>query len=221
MACILQLECNFFHKFFKCWLPVEMVDFEVKITPMQGIHTFRRDRTCQIIRCNPWSTRLYPYPSLIRKVRMYLELEGNLGTKLGQQPQPQQKQTQPGTVQPSTNPLVRRGMKKNDKRRKLIPTRGYKVQVVTKPIPAPAPKVTNMIMQTSMTIPSTLMNLAKEKENPPQETSSANDNPPPVEDIPTRAGTPWPKTGQYQRICLSPERTGLFPLPLHLHLSPQ
>ena len=143
MACILQPECNFLHGFFRCQLPGEMVDVKVKITLMQGIHTFRRDRTCQIIRCNPWSTRLCPHPSLIRKMRTYLELEGKLGPKSRQQSQPQQKQTQPRPIQPSTNPLVRRGMKTNDKRRKLIPTRGYKVQVVAKPIPAPAPKVAN------------------------------------------------------------------------------
>ena len=29
----------------------------------------------------------------------------------------------------------------------------------------------------------------------PQETSTGNDNPPPLKDIPARAGTPWPETG--------------------------
>ena len=52
MACIIQLKCNFLHGFLRCHLPVETVDVEVKIISMQGIDMFRRDRTCQIIKCN-------------------------------------------------------------------------------------------------------------------------------------------------------------------------
>ena len=62
-------------------LPVEMVDMEVKVKTMQGIHTFRRVRTSQVIRCNPWSTKLHPYPSLIQKMKTYLEFEERLGPK--------------------------------------------------------------------------------------------------------------------------------------------
>ena len=68
MACILQPECNFLHHFFRCHLPVEMVDMEVRIMLMQGTHTFKRDRTCQVIKCNPWSTRL-PQPTIIKKMK--------------------------------------------------------------------------------------------------------------------------------------------------------
>ena len=52
MACILQPECNFLHGFFRCHLPVEAVDVRVRISSMQGTHTFRRENTCQIIKCN-------------------------------------------------------------------------------------------------------------------------------------------------------------------------
>ena len=45
MACLLQPECNFLHGFFRCKFPVEVVDVEVKIMPMQGAHIFRRDQT--------------------------------------------------------------------------------------------------------------------------------------------------------------------------------
>ena len=71
MACKLRPECNFLHGYFRCQLPVETVDVEVKVKTMQGIHTFRRDRTSQVIKCNPWSTRLCPYPSLIQKMKTY------------------------------------------------------------------------------------------------------------------------------------------------------
>ena len=74
-------ECNFLHGYFRCQLPEETVDVEVKVKTMQGIHTFRRDRTSQVIRCNPWSTRLCPYHSLIQKMKTYLELEGKLSPK--------------------------------------------------------------------------------------------------------------------------------------------
>ena len=87
MACILQPRCNFLCQFFKCHLPVETVDVKVKITLMQDIRIFRRDRTCQIIKCNPWSTRFHLSPKS------------------------QQNQNQTRPLQPSTNPLVRRGTK--------------------------------------------------------------------------------------------------------------
>ena len=59
---VLYPECNFLHGYFRCQLPVEMLDVEVKVKTMQGIHMFRRDRTSQVINCNPWSTKLCPYP---------------------------------------------------------------------------------------------------------------------------------------------------------------
>ena len=40
MAYLLQPECNFLHGYFRCWLPVEVVDVEVKISSMQGMHIF-------------------------------------------------------------------------------------------------------------------------------------------------------------------------------------
>ena len=87
-ACILHPECNFLHRYFRCQIPVEMVDMEVKVKTMQSIHTFRRDRTLQVIKCNPWSTKLHPYPSLIWKMRTYLELEGDLVPSPGPNPKP-------------------------------------------------------------------------------------------------------------------------------------
>ena len=158
MACILQPKYNFLQGFFRCCLPVEMVDVKVKVTSMQGTHMFRRDRTCQIIKCDPWSTRLCPHPTRIKKIRTYLELEGKLGPKF----QPQQNQCRP--AQSSTNPLVRRETRVTDKRRKLIPTKRYKVQVVAKP--ESTPKTINVTTQPPNTAPSASVN--SEKENPPQ-----------------------------------------------------
>ena len=81
MACVLKPECNFLHGYFTYFLPVETMDVEVKIKTMKGIHMFWRDRTTQVISCNPWSSRVGLYPSLIRKMRTYLELEGKLSNQ--------------------------------------------------------------------------------------------------------------------------------------------
>ena len=127
MACILQPECNFLYGFFRCCLPVEAVDVEVRITSMQGTHNFRRDRTCQLIKCNLWSTRLCPHPTIIKKMKIYLELEGKLGPK----PQSQSNQFRPPP--PNTNPQVRKESKVTEKRKRLIPTKNHKVEVVAMP----------------------------------------------------------------------------------------
>ena len=79
MACLLQPECNFLYSFFRCKLPIEVVDVEVKITSMQGTHIFRRDQTTQLIKCTPWSTRLHPHPTIIKKMKTFLEVEGKMG----------------------------------------------------------------------------------------------------------------------------------------------
>ena len=79
MACLLQPECNFLHRFFRCKLPVEVVDVEVKITSMQGTHIFRRDRMIQLIRCTPWSMRLYLHPTIIKKMKTFLGVENKMG----------------------------------------------------------------------------------------------------------------------------------------------
>ena len=107
MACILQPECNFLHGFFRCHLPVEMVDMEERITSMQATHMFRRDTTCQIIKCNP-------HPTSIKKMKTYLELEGKLGPKL------QQQSDQSRPAQPITTPQIKE-TKVTENRKKLTP----------------------------------------------------------------------------------------------------
>ena len=79
MACLLQSEWNFLYRFFRCKLLIEVVDVEVKITFMQGTHIFRRDWTMQVIKYTPWSTRLHPHPTIIKKMKTFLEVEGKMG----------------------------------------------------------------------------------------------------------------------------------------------
>ena len=66
-------------QFLQVQLLVEVVDVEVKITSMQGTHIFIRDQTTQLIKCTPWSTRLCPHSTIIKKMKTFLEVEGKMG----------------------------------------------------------------------------------------------------------------------------------------------
>ena len=79
MACLLQPECNFLHRYFRCKLPVEVVDIEVKVTSMQGTHIFRRDWTTQLIRCILWKANLCPHLNIVKKMKTFLEVENKMG----------------------------------------------------------------------------------------------------------------------------------------------
>ena len=167
---------------------------------MQGTHMFRRDRMCQIIKCNPWNTRLHPHPTLIRKMKTYLELEGKLGLEF----QPQPNQSRP--AQPNTNPHVRNKTKATKKRKKLILTKKYKVKVVARP--KPLPKTGNSTAQPSLTTPGAPTDA--EKENPPQE-STSDSNPPLLKNIPTHAGTPWLEAGKMSGNLFKLRKDWLIP----------
>ena len=117
MACLLQPECNFKHGFFRCRLPVEVVDVEVKITSMQGTHIFRRERTTQLIKCTPWSMMLHLHPSIIKKMKTFLEVEGKIGPIPGQAPG---NQFRPPLLE--TNPNIR----KNDVTEKTTPKKKFR-----------------------------------------------------------------------------------------------
>ena len=118
MACLIQPECNFLHSFFRCRLPVEVVDVEVKITSMQGTHIFRRDRTTQLIKCTPWSTRLHLHPTIIKKMKTFLEVEG----KMGPIPTPGSQFRPP---LPDTNPNIRKDTV-TEKRKEAMPKKKFR-----------------------------------------------------------------------------------------------
>ena len=115
MACLLQPECNFLHGFFRCKLPIEVVDVEVKIASMQGTHIFRRDWTTQVIKCTPWNTRLCPHPTIIKKMKTFLEVEGKMGPT-----QAPARQFRPPL--PNTNPNIRKD-NATEKRKQTVPKR--------------------------------------------------------------------------------------------------
>ena len=137
MVCLLQPECNFLHGFFSSKLPVEVVDVEVKITSMQGTHIFRRDRTTQLIKCTPWSTRLHLHPMIIKKMKTFLEVE----SKMGPIPLPSSQFRPP---LPDTNPNIRKDTV-TEKRKRATPKKKFrpatpKPATACPPLPEAPPK---------------------------------------------------------------------------------
>ena len=123
MACLLQQECNFLHGYFRYKLPVEVVDVEVKISSMQGTHIFRHDRTTQLIKCTPWNTRLHIHPTIIKKMKTFLEMEGKMGPMPASQFRP---------PLPDTNPNIRKD-NAVEKRKRAAPKR-FRPSTAPKPI---------------------------------------------------------------------------------------
>ena len=120
MACLLQPECNFLHGYFRCQLPAEVVDIEVKITSMQGMHIFRRGRITQLIKCSLWSTRFCPHSTTIKKMKTFLEVEGKMG------PIPQSTSSLYRPPQLDTNPKVRKD-NAAEKRKRAVPTKRFRL----------------------------------------------------------------------------------------------
>ena len=142
MVCLLQPEHNFLHGYFRCRLPVEVVDIEVKITSMQGMHIFRRDRMTQLIKCTPCSTRLHLHPTIIKKMKTFLKVED----KMGPIPVPASgNQFRPPL--PETNPNVWRN-DVTEKRKRATPEKKFrpatpKLTAVCPPLPKAPPKSKN------------------------------------------------------------------------------
>ena len=174
MACLLQPESNFLHGYFRCQLLVEVVDVEVKITSMQGTHIFQRDRTTQLIKCTPWSTRLCPHPTIIKKMRTFLEVEG----KMGSIPKPITGQKRPPQL--DTNPNIRKD-KAMEKRKRAAPTKRFR--------PSAAPKPSKTTMCPPVTI-------SKAPINVKPQTDAPENRPPPLENAPVQVSTPWPSAGK-------------------------
>ena len=168
----------------------------VRITLMQGTHSFRRDRTCQVIKCNPWGARLHPCPTIIEKMKTYLELEEKLGPK----PQPQSNQFRP--PQPDTNPHVRKDSKATEKRKRLIPTKKYKVKVVARPNPS------NENVPLPQTNPKATV---KSEGQQPSTVGTSGNNPLSLEYTPVCTSTPWPKAGKMSGNLFELRKDWLIP----------
>ena len=194
MACLLQQECNFLHGYFRCRLPVEVVDMEVKITSMQGTHIFQRDRTTQLIKCIPWSTRLHSHLTIVKKMRTLLEVEG----KMGLISQPASSQYRP--PQPNTNPNIRKD-KAMEKRKRTAPTKRFRRNTASRP------------SETTMHLPVTN---SKAQINVKPQTDASENRPQPLENAPVCESTPWPGAGKMSGNLFE-ERKDWLLAPNHLN----
>ena len=108
----------------------------------RGCIFVRRDRMTQLIKCTPWSTRIHPHPTIIKKMKTFLEVEGKMGpipvSVPGNQFRP---------PLPETNPNVR----KNDvteKRKRATPKKKFrpatpKITTTCPPLTEAPPKPKN------------------------------------------------------------------------------
>ena len=148
MACLLQLECSCLHGFFRCKLPMEVVDVEVKVTLMQGTHIFKRDRTTQLTKCILWTTKIHPHPNIINKMKTFLEVENKMGLSI---PMPTPN-SQFRPLLPETNPNICR-TDKVEKRKTVSPKRKFKpviprVTATCPSLPQVPPKPSNEVPPT-------------------------------------------------------------------------
>ena len=141
---------------------------------MQGTHIFWRDRTTQLIKCTLWSTRLHPHPTIIKKIRTFLEVEGKMGLIL----QPTSSQYRP--PQPDTDPNVRKN-KAMEKRERAVPTKRFRPNAASKPCEA--------VIHPTVTISKAPFNAKPQADLP-------ENRPPPLEDAPVHKSTPWPGAGK-------------------------
>ena len=121
-------------------------------------------------------------------MKTYHKLEGKLGPK----PQPQSNQFRP--PHPDTNPHVRKESKVTKERKRLIPTKKYKVKVVARPDPRNA---TSPPLQANPKAPVNSEGQKSSTEGTP------GNNPPPLGNIPVCASIPWPKAGKMSGTSLS------------------
>ena len=138
MVCLLQPECNFLHGFFRCKLPVEVVDVEVKVTSMQETHIFRRDRMTQLIRCIPWTTKLHPHLTIVKKTKTFMEVENKMKPII---PAPVRQFRPP---LPETYPHFRKS-DTTEKRKRATPKKGFRpatsrAAAMCPPLPQAPPK---------------------------------------------------------------------------------
>ena len=175
MACLLQPECNFLHGFFRCKLPVEVVDMEVKAMSMQGTHIFKRDRMTQLIRCVPWTTKLCLHPNIIKKMKTFLEVENKMGPII---PAPVR---QFRSSLPETNSNIRKG--DSTEKRRATPKKRFR------PATPRAYTACPPLLQTTATPRATVVH-PPFPQTAPKPTNGADDA------VTVREDTPWPGAGK-------------------------
>ena len=72
MACKLTANCDLIFGILLCNLLEDTVDVQLKVCTLQGIHSYKKDRSTQIYQVHPWGMEVKPFSSLQRKMTEYL-----------------------------------------------------------------------------------------------------------------------------------------------------
>ena len=117
---------------------------------MQGTHIFRRDRMTQLIKCTPWTRKLHPYPTIVKKMKTFLGVENKMGPRI---PAPVSQFRPP---LPETNPKVRKG-DSTEKRKRATPKKKFRpvtprATAMWPPLLQAPPKPTNSASSAPVTV---------------------------------------------------------------------
>ena len=72
MACKLSANYNLIFVILSCNLLEDNTDVDLKVHTLWGIHTYKKDRGTQVIKCSPWGTEVKPFLSLQKKMAEFL-----------------------------------------------------------------------------------------------------------------------------------------------------
>ena len=102
------------------------------------MHIFRRDRITQLIKCTPWGTKLCLHPTIVKKMKTFLEVEHKMRPKI----LAPVSQFRPPL--PETNPNFRKS-DITEKRKRAMPKKKFRpatprVAVMHPPLPEAPPK---------------------------------------------------------------------------------
>ena len=137
----------------------------------------------------PIEHKTLPHPTIIKKMRTFLEIEG----KMGLIPQPTSSQYRP--PQPDTNPNVRKD-KAMGKRKRAAPTKKFRLNTASRP-------------SDTATCPSTTISKAPNNAKP--QAYASENRPPPLEDAPVHKSTPWPSAGKMSGNLFKERKDCLLP----------
>ena len=73
MAYDLKPSCDFLFGYFSCALPKDIIDVELTVRTVKGIHAFQKDCNTESTTCSPWSRQMKPFPLLCRKIQAFKE----------------------------------------------------------------------------------------------------------------------------------------------------
>ena len=91
--------------YFSCTLLKDTVDVDITVHMLNGIHTFRKDRSTQVSRCSPWGMDVRPFPSLWKKMWDFIEARQAIANPFTYWPYLSRLNPSPCVNQPKATPV--------------------------------------------------------------------------------------------------------------------